>query len=458
MSSPSIDGTTPQSSDAASPAWADLSTVPTGLRSRILAAGVDRLFRRAARKLDVRVEYPDGTVIGSGKGSDILPRMIIRRPEAYVRRLGTHGLIGFGEAYMAGDWTSPDPAAVLTVFATKMANLVPRSLQRFRGTFVTRPPASERGSEENTRSNISRHYDLSNDLFELFLDETMTYSSALFTEPRSPAQQPARSSILVADHPNPPARWEQLAGAQQSKIDRLLDAAGVRRGTRLLEIGTGWGELCIRAAERGAIVRSVTLSSEQQELARRRVAAAGFADTVQIDLLDYRAVEGEYDAIVSVEMIEAVGHKYWQTYFEKIDSLLAPGGQVSLQAITMPHDRMLKTRNTYTWVQKYIFPGGFLPSAEAIESITARKTTMRVRERLSMGSHYAETLRLWQERFGSRRADALELGFDETFCRMWQFYLAYSEAGFRAGYIDVQQLVLDRGDILAKDILGRDTV
>lgn len=428
MSSPSIDGTTPHA-DEQRPAWADLSAVPTGLRSRILAAGVDRLFRSIVAKLDVRVEYPDGTVIGAGKGSDILPRMIIRRPESYNRRLGTHGLIGFGEAYMAGDWTSPEPAAVLTVFARRMANLVPRSLQRFRRTFVTRPPASEHGSQENTRSNIAKHYDLSNDLFELFLDETLTYSSALFPEPLQE-----------------PVRWEQLADAQRHKIDRLLDAAGVGNGTRLLEIGTGWGELCIRAAERGAIVRSVTLSSGQQELARRRVHAAGYSDTVQIDLLDYRTVEGEYDAIVSVEMIEAVGHHHWETYFRTIDSLLAPGGRVALQAITMPHDRMLETRNTYTWVQKYIFPGGFLPSSEAIEAITARATTLRIRESLSMGAHYAETLRLWEDRFGSRRARALELGFDEIFCRMWQFYLVYSEAGFRAGYIDVQQIVMDRGE------------
>ena len=449
MSSAEIEGVTPRSEDAAPTPWAELSSVPTGLAARVRAAGVDKLFRQAASRLDVRVEYPDGTVVGSGQGADILPRMIIRRPDAFARRLGSLGLIGFGEAYMAGDWTSPDPTAVLTVFAARMATLVPRSLQRFRGTFVTRPPATERNSEANTRSNIARHYDLSNDLFELFLDETMTYSSALFTEPRSLGHQPDSASILVAEHPNPPAEWDGLATAQHRKIDRLLDAAGVRKGTRLLEIGTGWGELCLRAAARGAIVRSVTLSSEQQDLARRRVADAGFADTVQIDLVDYRAVDGEYDAIVSVEMIEAVGYKYWETYFTVIDRLLAPGGLVALQAITMPHDRMLATRNTYTWVQKYIFPGGFLPSAKAIESITERATTLRVRERLSMGPHYAETLRLWQERFGSRRAQALELGFDETFCRMWQFYLAYSEAGFRAGYIDVQQFVMSREDITA---------
>lgn len=411
--------------------WTALSRVPTGLRAATSARAADALFRRAARSLDVRVEYPDGVLIGADPEStntyspEILPRMIIRNPDAFARRVGTDGLIGFGESYMAGDWTSPDLAAVLTVFASRMATLIPRPLQRLRALYVRKHPARERNTTANTRSNISRHYDLSNDLFANFLDETMTYSAALFP-------------------PDTPPTWAGLAEAQVRKIDRLLDEAHVGPGTRLLEIGTGWGELCIRAAARGAVVRSVTLSSEQQELARRRVAEAGHSDAVQIDLLDYRAVEGEYDAIVSVEMIEAVGHEYWATYFQVLDTLLAPGGRVALQAITMPHERMLRTVNTYTWVHKYIFPGGFLPSTEAIEELTAAHTTLRVRERLSMGQHYAATLRLWQTRFAARSGEVAELGFDETFRRMWHFYLCYSEAGFRSGYLDVQQITLER--------------
>lgn len=328
---------------------------------------------------------------------------------------------------MAGDWDAEDLTAVLEVFARRMASLIPNSLQRLRGLYVPKPPRSERNTTKNTRSNISRHYDLSNELFELFLDETMTYSSALFAG-------------------SGPDDSMELADAQRRKIDRLLDRAGVGEGTRVLEIGTGWGELAIRAAARGATVRSVTLSVEQQELARKRCAAAGYADRVQIDLLDYRLVDGEYDAIVSVEMIEAVGHQYWRTYFETIDSLLAPGGRVALQAITMPHDRMLATRNTYTWVHKYIFPGGFLPSVRAIEEVTEQHTSLRVRERLSMGDHYARTLALWDSRFREYRCEAEALGFDEVFARMWHFYLCYSEAGFRSGYLDVQQIVLDRRD------------
>ncbi|MCB0894909.1 MAG: class I SAM-dependent methyltransferase, partial [Nocardioidaceae bacterium] len=233
--------------------------------------------------------------------------------------------------------------------------------------------------------------------------------------------------------------------AQLRKIDRLLDSAGVGPGTRVLEIGTGWGELAIRAAARGATVRSVTLSVEQQALARERVAAAGHADRVQIDLCDYRDVAGTYDAVLSVEMIEAVGHEYWTTYFRTLDRVLAPGGRAGIQAILMPHDRMLATRGSYTWINKYIFPGGFLPSAQVIDEITSRHTTLRVTDRLAFGPDYAETLRRWDEAFLGRREEVLALGFDETFLRMWHFYLSYSRAGFDAGYLDVQQLTLARG-------------
>ncbi|CRK51158.1 Cyclopropane-fatty-acyl-phospholipid synthase [Rhodococcus sp. RD6.2] len=402
--------------------WPDIARVPSGVTARFGAPIAARLFRRAASRLDVRVALPDGTNLGSGDPR--APLMRVHRPAAFARRVAADGLIGFGEAYMAGDWDAPDPAAVLTPFAASAATLVPRALQVLRPLVLPGQPAAERNSAANTRSNISRHYDLSNELFALFLDDTMTYSSALFGEV--------------------PARWDALEAAQHRKIDRLLDEAGVGAGTRLLEIGTGWGELAVRAAQRGAHVRSVTLSSEQQELARRRVAAAGFADRVRIDLLDYRGVRGEYDAVVSVEMIEAVGFEYWPTYFETIDRVLVPGGRVALQAITMPDARMRATRGTYTWIHKYIFPGGLLPSTEALEQAAAH-TALRTEGRLGFGSDYADTLRLWRERFTANADAVAGLGFDATFRRMWEFYLAYSEAGFRSGYLDVQQITLTKG-------------
>nr|WP_245677076.1 cyclopropane-fatty-acyl-phospholipid synthase family protein [Nocardia acidivorans] len=396
--------------------------------ARLLAGGTAALFRRAVRRLPLRVELPDGTVLGAQADREPLPRMIIRDPAAFFARIGRYGLIGFGESYTAGEWTAPDPAAVLTVLATDLTRLIPAPLQRFRA-LLPAPPAGERGTAANARTNIEHHYDLSNELFQLFLDDTMTYSAALFED---------------AELERGLVSWERLADAQRHKIDRLLDAAGVRSGSRVLEIGTGWGELSVRAAARGAIVHSVTLSARQLELARLRVAAAGFSDTVRIELRDYREIHGSYDAIVSVEMIEAVGYRYWPTYFQCLDRLLAPGGSIALQAITMPHRRMLATRGTYTWIQKYIFPGGFLPSAAAIEATAARHTRLRVRHQYGFGTHYAETLRLWRERFDSRRAEVDALGFDAYFRRVWQFYLAYSEAGFRSRYLDVRHFVLDR--------------
>ncbi len=412
--------------------WPDLTRAPSAIKRTVHARVARRLFEQAARRLDVRVELPDGTALGRAAHVPNAPVMVLHRPERFLERLGADALIGFGESYMAGDWDSPDLGALLTVFAERMATLVPEPLQKLRALYVSRLPQTERNTTNNTRSNISRHYDLSNAMFEQFLDETMSYSSALFDP-----------STLDA-----PA-WTDLAPAQARKIERLLDQAGVGEGTRVLEIGTGWGELAIRAAQRGATVHSVTLSKEQQGLARRRIQAAGVADRVTVDLKDYREVRGEYDAVVSVEMIEAVGYEYWPTYFRTLDAVLAPGGAVAIQAITMPHDRMLATRNTYTWVHKYIFPGGFLPSTEAIEEVTGTHTTLRVVDRLSMGDSYAQTLRLWDERFVANAGAVGRLGFDAIFRRMWHFYLEYSRAGFASGYLDVQQIILRRDGSLA---------
>ena len=216
-------------------------------------------------------------------------------------------------------------------------------------------------------------------------------------------------------------------------------------GTRVLEIGTGWGELAIRAARRGARVRTVTISAEQRDLAIRRVSAAGLADLVSVELLDYRRVAGQYDVIISVEMIEAVAERYWPEYFAVLDRLLAPGGRVGLQAITMPHDRMLATRRTQTWILKYIFPGGLIPSVTSIETNVAAHTGLRVAGRRGFGRHYAQTLRLWRERLLAGQKELARLGFDEVFTRMWLLYLCYAEAGFRSGYLDVWQFVLAGG-------------
>lgn len=195
----------------------------------------------------------------------------------------------------------------------------------------------------------------------------------------------------------------------------------------------------------GAHVRSVTLSNEQQKLALQRVKAAGLSDRVQVELCDYRDIQGQYDAIVSVEMIEAVGFDFWTTYFQTIDALLKPGGRFALQTITMPHERMLVSRSTHTWIQKYIFPGGLLPSVRAIAETTTNSTHLRTVETMSLRPHYAETLRLWSQQFAAQRESVSALGFDDALYRMWQLYLAYSEAGFSSGYLDVHQWIFQRG-------------
>ncbi|WP_240999946.1 cyclopropane-fatty-acyl-phospholipid synthase family protein, partial [Streptomyces sp. Tu 4128] len=306
------------------------------------------------------------------------PLVEIHDPDAFHGRIGAQGLIGFGESYMAGEWDAPDLVGALGVLAANAAHLVPAPLQRLRRLWHQRQPAALRNTPEGARSNISSHYDLSNDLFALFLDETLSYSSAVFL--------------------GFPARRESLATAQQRKIDRLLDLAEVGDGTRLLEIGTGWGELALRAAARGAHVTSLTLSREQRDRALERAREAGLTDRVRVELRDYREERGTYDAVVSVEMIEAVGAEFWPVYFRALDDRLAPGGRAALQAITLPHDRMTASRSTHTWIQKYVFPGGLIPSTEAIETTVRDHTGLRVARRDGFGAHYAETLRLWRGR------------------------------------------------------------
>ncbi len=404
--------------------WPTAATTP---RAPLGAAIARVIFEHAVAPVPIRVTYPDGRMLCGG--SKTSPEFEVVRPAAFFARLGRDAKIGFGEAYMAGDWRAgpgTDLADLLTPFAARLTTLIPPALQRLRVFADRRVPPDHENTLDGSRSNIAAHYDLSNDLFAAFLDPTMTYSCAWFDE-----SQPVETAT-------------RLEEAQLRKTDGILDLAGVQAGTRLLEIGTGWGTLAIRAAQRGAQVTTVTLSREQLELARERADAAGLSDRVDLRLQDYRQVDGEYDAIVSVEMIEAVGEAYWPTYFATLDRLLAPGGKVSIQAITMAHDRLLATRRSFSWIQKYIFPGGIIPSLQAIDDTLAAHTTLRVTQRRELRAHYARTLHLWRKRFTDQWPDIHAQGFTETFRRMWEFYLAYSEAGFRSGYLGVSQLQLTR--------------
>ena len=391
------------------------------------AAVAKRVLARVLRPMPVTVRLDTGAVYGARTLA--APTLLVDDPRSFFARLGRSPMIGIGESYMAGEWRAApgtDLADVLAPFAERLTSLIRPVFYKMRHAVLPRGLNPE-NTVAGARKNIQAHYDLSNEMFATFLDPSMSYSSALF------------------DSLDPAPRLEDLEAAQLRKVDAVLDQAGVTEGTRVLEIGTGWGTLAIRAAQRGAHVTTLTISTEQAALAQQRVDAAGVGHLVDIALRDYRDQDGTFDAIVSVEMIEAVGEKYWPAYFAAIDSLLAPGGRVSIQAILLSHERYLATRETYTWIQKYIFPGGLLPSVRAIEETIAAHTGLRLDRVDAMGQHYAHTLRLWREKFTTGWERVAALGFDERFRRMWEFYLAYCEAGFRTGYLEVAQLRLVRG-------------
>jgi cyclopropane-fatty-acyl-phospholipid synthase len=401
--------------------------VPALPDDRFRAATARRSVPYLVRRLPVRITTPDGTSFGAGDADG--PRLDITRPDEFWSRVGADLMIGFGESYMAHAWEpgpGTDLADLLTPFSDHLATLVPKPFRLLRQHLLPALAAYRGNDLTGARSNVSAHYDLSNDMFATFLDPSLMYSSALF------------------DNLTPAPRFEDLETAQLRKVDAILDAVGVGAGHRLLEIGSGWGTLAIRAAERGAEVTTITISREQADLARKRVADAGVADRVEVLLRDYREQTGRFDAVVSVEMIEAVGEQYLPRYLRVIDRLLVPHGRAVVQAILMDHQRYLETRGTYGWIHKYIFPGGLIFSAEAIDAALGSETTLRVTKRMLFGQHYAQTLRLWRERFNANWEDARELGFNETFRRMWEFYLAYCEAGFRTGYLNVAQLTLER--------------
>jgi cyclopropane-fatty-acyl-phospholipid synthase len=410
-------------------------TWPTLVRPRsnpVRRVGALAAIRMIAKDLPATIRL-DNKSYGLGG-----PAMRVHRSAAFLDRLGQDAGSGFGEAYLAGDW-DPEPgtdlADLLVPFAERFSNeetrhLLPKWAQSLRWLVTRTQPGDQENDRAGARENVSRHYDLSNAMFGEFLDPTLTYSAALFG--------PSALEDLGS------ASYDELSQAQLRKLDSILDAAGVVAGSRVLDIGCGWASLAIRAAQRGAWVTAITIASQQALLAQRRIADAGVSDRVQVALRDYRDQIGEFDAVLSVEMIEAVGERYWPVYFDAIERRLAPGGVAVVQAIVMPHERMLATRNTFTWVQKYIFPGGLLPSVPAIQQVTSQHTGLKADVLRHLGGDYARTLRIWRNRFIDQWPNIEALGFDNTFRRMWEFYLAYSEAGFRAGYLDDVQLLLTK--------------
>ena len=371
----------------------------------------------------LRLILPDGSrhVFGDGKGGPSVSLRVLD-DEAFVRIL-RRGEIGFGEAYMDGLWDTENltELLVLGISNRRYAGRWLRGLNSL-ARFAQRPlHLARRNSLVGSQRNIGYHYDLSNDFFALFLDETLTYSSAVFESPE-----------------------QDLADAQRHKYDLLCRKAGVRPGDEVLEIGSGWGGFAIHAAQDyGCRVRAVTISREQLELARQRVAAAGLANSVTVDFCDYRELHGRYDKIVSIEMFEAVGAEYFETFFRACDATLRPGGRMALQTISVPDRAFQGLRDGVNWMQKYIFPGGMLPSLAQIEH-SIRGTSLVISAVEDIAPHYVRTLRLWRDRFEAALPEVRRLGFDERFIRMWRYYLCAAEAGFITRSTGDLQIVFDK--------------
>lgn len=360
-----------------------------------------------------------GRVLTLGTETGLRAELTVVDPQV-PRRLVLGGGMALAETYMEGGWTTSDLSGLLRILAGSQAAMgrLARGASRVLQAMDAASHRLRMNTRENARRNIEAHYDLSNALYETFLDETLTYSAAIFAEP-----------------------GEDLKAAQVRKIDRLIDQLGPGASDHVLEIGSGWGGCAIRMAERtGCRVTSLTLSTEQAVEARRRVEAAGLSDRVEIRLQDYRDVEGVFDHVVSVEMIEAVGHEFLPVYVETVGRLLARGGRFALQAITIPDERYGSYVKSSDFIRKHIFPGGHLPSPGLLAELVGRHSSLRLVDELEFGRDYAETLRRWRDAFVANRSRVTGLGFDEVFFRKWLYYLAYCEAGFDTGLIHVRQL------------------
>ncbi len=386
-------------------------------RLRMVASILDRIERGS-----IEIELPGGRrlrAVGREPGPE--GRIAVVNRNFFARLLGA-GEQGFGEMFMDGWWTTPDLQELLDVILLNNENMA----RQFPGSGLFRLRERIRHCfNPNTRSgarrNIAHHYDLGNDFYSLWLDETMTYSSALFR-----------------------TGTESLEQAQRNKFAAICDRLAPANGDRILEIGCGWGgfaEYAIR--ERGVRVTGLTISREQHDHARRRLFEAGLADRAEILLRDYRDERGSYDGIVSIEMIEAVGEKYWPAYFSALHDRLRPGGVAALQAISIADRLFPQYRARADFVQKHIFPGGMLPSPGALR---ANSQAVGLQEIGATGhaDSYSRTLRAWRRRFNARWPRIARLGFDERFRRMWDFYLAVSAAGFAAGTTDVIQIAYRR--------------
>ena len=399
-----------------------LPTLGRVVRRPAAARSVLRLLDRIEQGA-LEVQLPDGTQMHCGPaGAE--PRAAMRWHDWQVAQAClSRGDIGLAESYIDGHWSTPDLPGLLRLFLNNRPAIERAIYGSWLGSLLARlRHLRNHNSRTGSRRNIHAHYDLGNDFYARWLDPSMSYSAAWFD----------------GDFGQP------LLDAQQAKMNRALNEVRLRPGQRLLEIGCGWGAMAETAAQRGAQVTGLTLSTEQLDWARERIEQAGLSGRVDLRLKDYRELHTRpFDAVVSIEMFEAVGERYWPQYFSALARHLKPGGRACIQSITIREDLFERYRRSTDFIKQYIFPGGMLPSVSAFTE-AARQAGLVVERQLSFGPDYAETLRRWRRGFLDASTEVSALGFDTRFTRTWEFYLGYCEAAFDAGNTDVVQFTLRR--------------
>ena len=385
-------------------------------------------FLNKIEKGSLEVRFPDGSEKVYGNEQAPFVRLTLHN-SAFFRRIALYGDIGFAESYMDGDFDTDNLTGLIMLSLINSEKLGTTSENENKNRLMNLLPQLNRikhfmrkNSKTRSQKNISEHYDLSNDFFRLMLDDTMMYSSAVF------------------EHPDEP-----LYEAQQRKIKLLADKLNIKPGSKVLEIGSGWGAMAIHLAkERQCDVTTVTLSKEQKALCQERFKSEEVDKQIDILLKDYRDLEGKFDAIITVEMFEAVGKEYFDIFFKKCESLLKPSGVMVMQIITMPDRRYDAYKKSTDFIQKYIFPGGHLPSVAKVLETTSRHTRLNLLHMEEFTEDYAKTLRIWHDSFQQRLEEVKRLGFDNYFIRMWKMYLNYCEAAFLTRNINLVQIAFTR--------------
>jgi len=387
-----------------------------GIPSIIASKFLSKIF-----KGHLSVEFPSGASQDFG-GKEPGPQAFLRiKNFRLLPKMLFYGDLGLAESYMSGDWDTTDLAALLRLGSINSSALrqvyvktiIARALDRIRH-------ARRKNTPCGSRRNIAAHYDLGNNFYNQWLDPSMSYSSALFDKMNEPIEI-----------------------AQRRKYLRIAEKLALKPGQQILEIGCGWGGFAeIAATEFGCNIVGLTLSTEQAAFAKARMARLGLSEKVKIRLQDYRDVKGCFDKIVSIEMFEAVGEAYWSTYLKVLERCLKPGGQAALQIITIDNARFTSYRNDPEFIQRYIFPGGMLPSPHALDNALTQ-AKLKITNAFYFGKSYAETLRRWDKSFQDHWPEIKKLGFDERFFRMWRYYLCYCEVGFDEGTVDVGQFVIE---------------